>query len=285
MVLSVPYHAIVGATTLILDVFQCSASDPRDDVANKRYEVEMAIAELRILAPDSPIAARGVQLLSTLLYEEARHRSAATLAINNTSSKRTATAAELERFGDVAKRVVSSSRRGRDSDGSGVEDVARAGLSTPIGPAVTHPHTGESPRPAHSDQHQQYSPGSGQPRQPSFARHLGPPVLPSPAPALTQEAFDAILSQAGLRPHDPEHDLASLGSPGAGLGTDAYANIDFWRMLDATTAMHGTGGLTSENEGLGNNLAAPAGWAAQLPYEFGGHGNPANSSYDGLGWI
>lgn len=99
------YHAIAASTTLILDIFQSSTSDPSEDVINKRLEVQAALEELKTLSDTSPIAARGVQLLSTLLAEEAKHR-----RTDLSSRKRKAPDPPLdhERFGDVAKRVSNS---------------------------------------------------------------------------------------------------------------------------------------------------------------------------------
>ncbi|ORY84693.1 hypothetical protein BCR35DRAFT_324757 [Leucosporidium creatinivorum] len=71
---TVPYHAIAAATCLTLDVFQSSSSPSSPaqthETSLKRNEIRLAIEALRILSDTSPIAARGVQLLDSLLMEE-----------------------------------------------------------------------------------------------------------------------------------------------------------------------------------------------------------------------
>ncbi|KAL8279331.1 hypothetical protein RQP46_008368 [Phenoliferia psychrophenolica] len=103
------YHAISASTILILDVFQSSATDPADDIASKRFEVTSALDALRRLEDSSPIAARGAQLLGTLLAEEAKHRRPGGAGGGEGSRKRKV---DIDlpggRFGEVAKRVVTT---------------------------------------------------------------------------------------------------------------------------------------------------------------------------------
>ncbi|GAA5936355.1 hypothetical protein JCM3775_006477, partial [Rhodotorula graminis] len=71
---TVPYHSISAAVVVILDIFQSSSADP--DLVHKRREVQSVLDELRVLSDEgnSQIASRGIQLLTTLLAEEQRHR-------------------------------------------------------------------------------------------------------------------------------------------------------------------------------------------------------------------
>lgn len=152
------YHAISASTILILDVFQSSASDPSDDITNKRQEVTSALEELRRLEDSSPIAARGAALLGTLLAEEAKHRRPGgggvdPHALHNNKKRKPMDDEGSGRFGEVAKRVATGSS---SSNGGG-------GLS---------PTTASTPFPYYAPQ--QGSPGNSD-------------------GSLTNEAYDQIL--------------------------------------------------------------------------------------------
>ncbi|KAI5480534.1 C6 transcription factor [Pseudohyphozyma bogoriensis] len=100
------YHAVSASNLLLLEVFQSSTTDPADEVAEKRKEVQVALSHLTLLAPTSPIAARGVQLLSTLLAEEAKHRQLE--SAQSSALKRPAPSDhQAGRFGDLSKRHAS----------------------------------------------------------------------------------------------------------------------------------------------------------------------------------
>lgn len=246
---SVPYHAIVGATTLVLDVFQCSASDPRDDVAAKRHEVGLAIAELRLLAPNSAIAARGVHLLSMLLAEESKHRAMAnspSSAIpNRAGNKRKATSHDS--FGEVAKRVASDV-------GSEVERRARTPTNRPT---------------------------------PTSSLHASPVVAAAATSASTteQDVFEAVLLHAGIKlpPGPPGQDTA-VDAIGYAAGVDFWRALDATAaaaVYDEGAAMNGRA-----NEAASSGSGE---WQAALPYEFGGaqtqtQASNAPMSYDGNGW-
>lgn len=95
------FHAVAASTTLILDMFQ-NPNSPSEDT-EKRELVESSLRELSHLQDSSSIAARGVQLLSTLLNEESNQRGRP----NGRSNKRKYSVEEgrEEEFGREAKRV------------------------------------------------------------------------------------------------------------------------------------------------------------------------------------
>ncbi|GAA6006025.1 hypothetical protein JCM11491_004094 [Sporobolomyces phaffii] len=212
---TLPFHTIAASTTIILDIFQSSSADP--DTPNKRREVEIALEQLRKLSDEgSEIATRGVQLLSTLLAEEAKHRRAPAPPVDARKRRASASApGEVERFGAVAKRLSSSSSS-----------------STAAG------RTSFQPGPPH------WSPSS---TFPYFA-----PTLPSSVPngvgviggnghhhqspadshfsdGLNQDAFDAILQ--GFNGHGAGEFEGAI--EGGGAGGDA-ATAEFWRNFDST---------------------------------------------------
>ncbi|ORY63814.1 hypothetical protein BCR35DRAFT_308781 [Leucosporidium creatinivorum] len=255
---TIPYHTIVASTTLILDIFQCSLSDPLDDVANKRREVELAIFELQVLAPNSPIAARGVQLLTTLLGEEAKHRrTAASSSIQNPRKRKAPS--DSERFGDVAKRVVSNAR-GPGSGGAPSSNNSTSAISPTLNPSTSLPPY--------------YLSNTGSPTLQDLTP-LDPPMAEG---ALTQDAFDSILlSGLGAQLY------MGSGSPGAG---NENPNVDFWRMLDATfePVQAGNGGMAAQEQEFGMLGVGEggAGWSAEMPFEFGGGGGGFGG--ESMGW-
>lgn len=82
-------------------------SNPAPAADDLKNLVEVSLSELARLQETSPIAARGVQLLSTLLLEANQHRQAAA-SRSPTKRKRSAPLGEEDNFGNVAKRVSNS---------------------------------------------------------------------------------------------------------------------------------------------------------------------------------
>ncbi|GAA5918046.1 hypothetical protein JCM6882_008154 [Rhodosporidiobolus microsporus] len=238
---TVPYHIISAATTIILDIFQTPSSDP--DGAHKRHEVGLALEQLRLLDSEgnSQIAARGVQLLTTLLAEEAKHRRPAAADLRKRKmSEVEGTLDGPEAFGDLAKRVVSNSRTPLPANAPP--------LPTPSFPLV--------------------SPSIATATFPYFAPTAGSSALPHPLSSsaaaaggdhaspvgshvsdasLTQDAFDAILHNLGAWSANPtasgvggEFD-ASVGMSGVGgspgtlnvAGGTADSTLEFWRAFDS----------------------------------------------------
>ncbi|KAK4704734.1 hypothetical protein P7C70_g1473, partial [Phenoliferia sp. Uapishka_3] len=197
------YHAISASTILILDVFQSSTSDLSDDIINKRLEVTSALDELERLSPSSPIAARGAQLLGTLLAEEQKHRRPGGTDGHESNGDRKRKMGDNDpggRFGDAAKRIVSSV-------GSSSRPRANSDNHPGLRASYSHFHP-------HSHSHSRS-------RSPStLFPHYPPHVSPGASDgSLTQESLDSILWN-GL---------------GAQIGADPEANsLDFWRMLDAS---------------------------------------------------
>ncbi|GAA5859897.1 hypothetical protein JCM8547_004378 [Rhodosporidiobolus lusitaniae] len=256
---TVPYHTLVAATTVLLDIFQSSSNDP--DTANKRNEVQLALEELKLLDSEgnSQIAARGVKLLTTLLDEEAKHRRSSGF------DARKRKAAELEGgtstadegFGDLAKRVVSNSRTPLSS--------SAAAPATPFFPLVS-PSLATVPFPY-------FHPTSLPGQQHQFALPNPPPLPAGEAAAspvgshvsdasLNQVAFDAILQNlAGWSAPDA---VPAGGEQDGGLATlvgiDGEQDRDWWRMLDSN--LEPTGGFdisTGFGTGLGGE-GGPAPW-------------------------
>lgn len=235
-----------------------------------------------MLAPNSPIAARGVQLLSTLLGEEAKHRRSAASALG--AAKKRKAPSESERFGQVAKRVVSNAR----SAGS-AGDRSSNNSTTAISPTL-NPVTSLPPFYLSSTQH---SPTLGDlplldaSSSASVAGHINTNGM-AEGGSLTQDAFDSILL-SGLG--------AQLYMGNGGASEMANPNVDFWRMLDATfEPVQGGpgGGGTASAEGVsaagfggaddllaGGAVEAGAG-AWEMPFEFGGGGGGFGG--DELGW-
>ncbi|BGP49118.1 hypothetical protein JCM10450v2_004998 [Rhodotorula kratochvilovae] len=240
----VPYHTISAATTIILDIFQTSSSDP--DLDNKRREVQSALGELRVLAAEgnSQIASRGIQLLTTLLAEEAKHRQPVDLRKRKAAEMAGGARGEHERFGDVAKRVVSNRHTALSGASSSfpLRPHPAIPLLSPTLAALTFPYFAPTladgaPLPSSSFA--------------SPAAHLHPN---SPHDShisdasLTQDAFDSILQNlsgwsageadafgegdaldaaaAGKEPFGVEGGIGMVGSRWDHTG-------DFFRMLDA----------------------------------------------------
>lgn len=217
---SVPYHAIAAATCLTLDVFQASSSPSTPAQAHettlKRNEIRLAVEALRILADTSPIAARGVQLLDSLLLEERKRMLAAAqqqqqhmllqrseAAISNVRSQPGTAGHHDGGEGDSSFRTVAHR--------------ASLALSDPNGNHSTSPSTAAHPSPA----------GINPP--PTF--HLSPNALASDMAlddhsALTQSMLDQIL-------------FSGMGAPLGGAETPVYTgaevegaeSVDFWGMM------------------------------------------------------
>ncbi|KAM0753038.1 hypothetical protein T439DRAFT_323651 [Meredithblackwellia eburnea MCA 4105] len=218
------YHAISASTILILDVFQSSSSDPSDDIANKRHEVTAALEELRRLEHSSPIAARGAQLLGTLLAEEAKHRrpgsgvpheSGGTQQGGSGGRKRKLVeGVDVGRFGDVAKRAASTVSSGSSSTspivatGSGGGMLSNGQFVNGLSPTAASPPTPFG------------APSGG----PFYAQQHDSPAGNSDG-SLTQESYDALLWN-GLGAH--------IGASPNAMMMDGTNGIDFWRMLDAS---------------------------------------------------
>ncbi|GAA5925623.1 hypothetical protein JCM1841_004790 [Sporobolomyces salmonicolor] len=269
---TIPYHTISASTTIILDIYQSSSSDP--DTSNKRREVQIALEELHLLAADSQIAARGVQLLATLLAEEAKHRRPGATrggaGIGADGRKRKASemgsgSGDHERFGDVAKRVVSNSRTALSSTSGG-----GGGGSSTLSPslaAATFPYF--APTTGGGGAFDQQSPVDS---------HLSDG-------SLTQDAFDAILQ--GLSGYSGGGGAAGGGSAGsAGFGGGGWspgmageATADFWRQFDSQfeptgleffngSAAVGEGGLAfggGDGAGVGGGGAGHLGVGNAVP--------------------
>ncbi|KAM0756031.1 hypothetical protein T439DRAFT_320720 [Meredithblackwellia eburnea MCA 4105] len=103
---TVPYHAVVASTTIILEMFQ--APDASEN-SEKRLLVQMAVERLRSLANSSPIASRGSQLVASLLADEASRQSSASTSSSTLvgGRKRTASEADLD-VNSLAKRYSTS---------------------------------------------------------------------------------------------------------------------------------------------------------------------------------
>ncbi|BGP17136.1 hypothetical protein JCM10213_005241 [Rhodosporidiobolus nylandii] len=231
---TVPYHTVSAATTLMLEIGCSPSSDP--EVAHKRNEVHLALEELSLLDSEgnSQIAARGVQLLTTLLAEEAKHRRP------HGSDLRKRKAAEVDgansdnRFGEAAKRMISSSRTPLATSTAALPPVNPFPLVSPSLATSTFPY---------------FAPTA--PTQPlSFPPGPGGVDLDSPAgshvsdTSLTQDAFDAILQglagwSANPAPGELGAGAAGFGvsgnahSPGAVNGVTGADSADFWRLLDS----------------------------------------------------
>ncbi|GAA5948642.1 hypothetical protein JCM3765_004953 [Sporobolomyces pararoseus] len=251
---TLPFHTIAASTTIILDIFQSSSGDP--DTPNKRREVGIALDQLRKLSEEgSQIASRGVQLLSTLLAEEAKHRRPLQVTSNGSHKRRASESApgEGERFGAVAKRVASN---GRNSLGGSP--------SSPNRPSNTFPYFAPT-LPLHAG-------GEG--------GTLGLEQHHSPSDGLNQDAFDAILQGLNFGAHGVGNGINVGGGGGVtgggamtGLegGGDA-ATAEFWRNFDSTFepgALEMLGGLAdggfnldgfgSLGEGAGTPMSAGTG--------------------------
>ncbi|KAL8286362.1 hypothetical protein RQP46_004379 [Phenoliferia psychrophenolica] len=105
---TLPYHALVASTTLILEMFQDVAGDT---VQEKRTLVESAQARLQTMEDYSPIAVRGVQLIVTLLAEESARRAGASSSSGTATAngrKRSASHANLPDLETLPKRMSHS---------------------------------------------------------------------------------------------------------------------------------------------------------------------------------
>lgn len=96
------YHSVAASTTLVMDMFQ-NPSTPTDEI---NHLVQASLQELARLQNTSPIAARGVQLLSTLLAEAETHRKNSADKLAN--KRKRGDNSEDDNFGNVAKRVSNS---------------------------------------------------------------------------------------------------------------------------------------------------------------------------------
>ncbi|KAK4700764.1 hypothetical protein P7C70_g5474, partial [Phenoliferia sp. Uapishka_3] len=94
---TLPYHAIVATTTILLEMFQ----QPSGDVSEKRTLVKLAVARLATF--NSTIAVRGVQLIETLIAEDLARRMR-----SGSSKKRSANEANLPDVQTLAKRMSHS---------------------------------------------------------------------------------------------------------------------------------------------------------------------------------
>ncbi|GAA5910394.1 uncharacterized protein JCM6883_002992 [Sporobolomyces salmoneus] len=214
---TLPFHTIAASTSLILDIFQSSSTDP--DIPNKRKEVECALQNLQKLSEEgSKIATRGVQLLSALLAEEAKHRRPV-LPTSSESRKRRASGSapgDGERFGAVAKRVVSNSRTSLNGSPS-------ASLQgSPSFQSSTFPYFA--------------------PTLPSGGGGIGFEHHQSPADShqsdgLNQDAFDVILQGLNVGAYGAGSvDLGASGGEdegGSGIPGE-IATAEFWRNFDST---------------------------------------------------
>ncbi|GAA6064445.1 hypothetical protein JCM10212_000144 [Sporobolomyces blumeae] len=254
-----PFHTIAASTTIILDIFQSSSSDP--DTPNKRREVQVALEELRKMSDQgSQIASRGAQLLSTLLAEEAKHRRQPALASSSDARKRKASmSGEGERFGDVAKRVASSGRSSLGRDGSSVGSASSSRMVSPHLPSSAYPYF----QPTLGTTHGGLAPPFDQ--QSPVDSHVSDG-------SLTQDAFDAILQglsgYSGGTPGamDGFHRGANgAGGPGYGSGSvgggggltmspgtaGEAATAEFWRTFDQTfepSALEMLGGMGANGD-------------------------------------
>lgn len=202
------YHTVVASTTLVLDIFQCDPTNPQDDVVNKRREVQNALDELQILAAESPIAERGVKLLTTLLAEETKHRRPTQNALKRKAS-------EVDRFGDVAKRIAKAPR----ASGSSSHSVT------------------SNPSPTLSST--------------TFPFYL-PTDSPSDGGALTQDAFDSILLE-GIGSHMYGNNVPGTGDAGVEFWRmlDATFEPGQGQELDPLGGLGGGMGASGDLFGLG----------------------------------
>lgn len=250
---TLPFHTIAASTTIILDIFQSSSADP--DIANKRREVQSALEQLKKLSEEgSQIATRGVQLLSTLLAEEAKHRRPALPPHAPDSRKRRASESapgDAERFGAVAKRVVSNSRTSINGSPSL--------QSSPNFPSSTFPYFAPTLPGGTGGAHNGHSLG--------FDHHQSP-ADSHVSDGLHHDAFDAILHglHVGSYGHENGNGSIDVGGPGGagGLAGDA-ATAEFWRNFDSTFepgTLEMLGGMADagiglDGVGLGEGIATP----------------------------
>ncbi|GAA6056079.1 hypothetical protein JCM3770_001957 [Rhodotorula araucariae] len=270
---TVPYHTISAATTIILDIFQTPSSDP--DLVNKRREVQSALDELRILSDEdnSQIASRGIQLLTTLLAEEAKHRRPVDLRKRKAADMANDPEHEREGFGDVAKLVAPGSRTSLN----GTVPVFPPPPHHPANPllsptlaTLTFPYFAPTLAPAFP------------PRALVGTAHLDPnspaDSRVSDATGVTQDALESILqnlsgwsageagafSVYGAFDAPPGGEAAVAAHGGVGGGPDMVDDDhtgDFFRMLDAgffdIAAASGNAGA-SAIDGFGVRALAPA---------------------------
>ncbi|GAA5853284.1 hypothetical protein JCM9279_003345 [Rhodotorula babjevae] len=291
---TVPYHSISAAVVVILDIFQSSSSDP--DLVHKRREVQSVLDELRVLSDEgnSQIASRGIQLLTTLLAEEQRHRrphkrKAAELGNGNGNGgahERSSASAS------PAKRVVSIS----DS---------RTSLGAPSSHGAFapqhHPHLHPPPPPSHAQAppppHSSASPFPYfVPTAPPYAHLHGAAsasTLDATSPhdshvsdtSLTQDAFESLLSNLGGwsgggggvggeaggafgpgvdGPYGMPQQHGAYGRAGGGAGAGGLGpeTGDFFRALDAGSFL-GDGGDGASYHG--HHAPTPSGQAGGTP--------------------
>ena len=262
---TVPYHAIVAATTLVLDVFQGSTSDGENQ--QKRAEVQDALAELTILADNSDIARRGVQMLLTLLTEEAKHRrphSAPTPGSlpGTSSSKRTAGDGLLEgeaRFGQAAKRVAMTVTTPRLTSSPSLGLSPRSLASAPPLAYFSTPATSSLPGTTG------FSPTATAANSPQLSDGQ-----------LTQDVFDSILFSVGA--YAPPATPAD-GGEASGFGAEGLENVEFWHSLEQTFApLSGVGGFGA-SAGPGSD---GGGGAGELFAGFEGLGQ-GQEEWEGMG--
>ncbi|GAA5929142.1 uncharacterized protein JCM15063_004064 [Sporobolomyces koalae] len=248
---TLPFHTIAASTTIILDIFQSSSADP--DIPNKRREVELALEQLRKLSDEgSQIATRGVQLLSTLLAEEAKHRRVA--LPSSASRKRKASGpSDAGRFGDVAKRVVSLN----GSPSAPVQGSPQFASSTFPYFAPTLPSTSNGGI-AFDNQ------------SPSESHH---------SDGLNQDAFDRILQGLnGYAGDDSSIGVGGAGAVGVGGAGDA-ATAEFWRNFDSTFESGAFGMLDGfPDTGLGFDQVGGERIGTPLGHADGSNGGGMNSA-------
>ncbi|GAA5905433.1 hypothetical protein JCM8208_004277 [Rhodotorula glutinis] len=241
---TVPYHSISAAVVVILDIFQSSSADP--DLVHKRREVQSVLDELRVLSDEgnSQIASRGIQLLTTLLAEEQRHRrphkrKAAELGSSSNGAGAGGAHDRSSASASPAKRVVSIS-----------DSRTSLGAPSSHGVFAPQPHLPHPPPPQHAQAHAPPPPHSTLSPFPYFA-----PTLSSSAPAyphvhgaasvstldatsphshvsadtsLTQDAFESLLSNFG-------------GWAGGGGGGGGEAGAAFGPGIDGPYGVPGAG--------------------------------------------
>lgn len=194
------YHAVAASTTILMDLFQHPSATPSTDLKNL---VETSLQQLAKLTETSSIAARGVQLLSSLLAEASAHRRAEASKSSGgggSGSKRKRSnllGAEEESFGKVAKKVAnnnSSNGNHQHSHNQNSQHISSASSST------SNSNNSRSP--------------SNQLQLPLLPYY---PSIPSP----NSNAFDSLLSSSSF----------SYGT-GVEFAMTGENDLEFWRLLE-----------------------------------------------------
>lgn len=216
---------MVAATTLVLSLFQHS---PTSDPSASRTLILSTMSRLQKMQDYSPIAVRGINLLTTLLAEEASRRR---------GTKRSATTADLppsEDLGSLAKRVSSSL------------------IQSPR----TRPHSAGGPSPTTSNSTSStplpYAPGA----TPSYSipspLTLSLPTLPDilgldtlglgkdSFNGVAQDSLDWLLSNPVGESWSDEIGGDGGGDGGGGL-FDEEMGVDFWKLLEGGGGVGGAG--------------------------------------------